>query len=139
MAWVLPSPRPVVVRSVRMTWAALGKGRSAGAGRTWVVRRSWRGVAAVVLDVADRGGLPGQGVDSGEKVGLVQRDGEQVERVPAVQVGGVGALGVQGVGDDEVPGQVGQDVQGLPEDGDLVGVGGDLPLRGNGFRVVPEG
>ena len=104
-----------------------------------MVRRSWRGVAAVFLDVADRGGLPGQGVDGGEQGRLVQRDGDQVERVPAVQVGGVGALGVQGVGDDEVAGQVGQDVQGRREHGDLVGVGGYLPLRGNGFRVVPEG
>jgi hypothetical protein len=55
-----------------------------------------------------------------------------------VQVAGVFTLGVQGVGDDEVPGEVGDHVQDVLEHGDLVALDVGLALGGNGFRVVSE-
>jgi hypothetical protein len=53
----------------------------------------------VTVDVAvrDRGLRPGQGVERGEQPGLVVLDGEDEPGTAAVQVFGVGALGVQGV------------------------------------------
>ena len=98
-------------------------------------------VAAVrdlLVGVADRDGLPVERVEGVEQGGLVAHGVEDVERVAFVQVGGVGALGVHGVGGDRHAG----DVDGVEQRGerfDLVGLRWDLALAGYGAGVVAHG
>jgi hypothetical protein len=63
-------------------------------------------MAAFPLVVGHRQVAPGQGGELGAQAGLVALDDQQVVRVAAVQVFGVGMLGVQSVGGDDRAGDL---------------------------------
>ncbi|ODA73932.1 hypothetical protein APS67_001858 [Streptomyces sp. AVP053U2] len=98
-------------------------------------------VAAGVVAVDDGDLLPGQGVELTGLAALVVLDGQQVVGAAFVQVGGVVALGVEGIGGHDRPLEVG--VVDLVEEGlelgDFVGLRADL-AGGEGDAVaVPDG
>ena len=101
-------------------------------------------VAAVALGVVavdDGDLLPGQRVELAGLPALVVLDGQQVVGAAFVQVGGVVALGVEGIGGDDGPGEIG--VVDLVEQGCelgyFVGLRADL-AGGQGDAVaVPDG
>lgn len=82
-------------------------------------------------------GRPGQPGERGVQRGLVPLDHEQIVRPAAVQVGRMLPLSVQGVRSDQHLAQVGQDIQGCGERGDLV-AGIDRPLGEHHAMPVVE-
>jgi hypothetical protein len=91
------------------------------------VRRSGAAVPAFPLGAGDWHVAPGEGGELGVQAGLVALDDQQVVRSAAVQVSGVGALGVQRVGGDDRAGDL-DTVQQRAEHRDLVGLGGHVHL-----------
>src|SRR5215211_5967841 len=84
-----------------------GSFRPAGAGRTWMVRSSCRPRSLSTLSGGGRRFGPAQGVEPVEQGGLVVEYGEDEVRVLVLpQPSWVSALGLHGVADGHLAGQV---------------------------------
>jgi hypothetical protein len=112
-----------------MAWAAWGKASPAAAVVTFRVRRS---VRPCPLGIRHRHVAPGQVGELGVRAGLVALDDQQVVRAASGQVGGVLALGMQGIGGDDRAGDV-DAVQQRGEHGDFV----DLASTSTWPKTIP--
>ena len=125
---LLPPPRllTVLVRRIRITWAAPGKSTRAGASTAWTVRRTlrpWEQSGTEVEGTSFQGSFSRARFRPGRHV----LDREHVVGAAAADPLGCAGLGVHGVGAGDRTAQV-QGGEQVPQRGYLVGLVGHPPL-----------